>query len=130
MKNRTEIFVKSGSETRSRMSKAMTPPESLALERQLAWQPQAAPVSPAGRPPPTAALLTKERQLRTDQAARLAARRAEVAVQIETGVTLAVERIAGLRGILVHFAPAGASVGADLTESFRPELRAMFEEKR
>lgn len=124
---RQEIFVKSGSETRNRMSNAVTAPESLTLPQQLAWRPEQPP-APAGQLQATLPVLAQaDRKLRLEQATRLAARRADLAVQLETAIMLAARRLAELRGIRVYFPPDEEAKGKDLTEEFRPELRHMFQ---
>lgn len=126
MQKRTEIFVKSGSEIRTRLSKAMTPPEPLAMGTGFAWRPspEASPSQPLE--PAVVDMLQREQRLQAAQASALAAKRADMAADLERGTELAVRRIAGLRGILVHFPPTEPTAGPDLTEDFRAELRTMF----
>ena len=126
MKRRTEIFVKSGSEMRTRLSKALVPPEPLAMGTGLLWRPKAEVAAAKGPEPAVTAMLQREQTLRGAQAAVLVARRADMAADLERGTELAVRRIAGLRGIRVHFPPTEAPAGADLTEQFRAGLRQMF----
>lgn len=124
VEKRREIFVKSGSEIRTRMSKAMTPPQPLSLSQGLSWQPTGAGGAIA---PEVTGLLQREQRLRQAQAALLIAKRADLAVQIERGVELAVRRVAGLESIRLTVPPLQAAKGSDLTESLRPTLRQMFQ---
>lgn len=126
MERRAEIFVKSGSEMRTRLSNAMVPPEPLAMGPGLVWRASAA-AAPAGAvEPAVGAMQQREQRLRGAQAAVLAAKRADMAGDLERGVELAVRRLAGLRGIRVHFPPAEKAAGPDLTEELRGDLRQMF----
>jgi hypothetical protein len=127
MEKRREIFVKSGSENRTRMSKAMTPPEPLSLSQGLSWQPGGAPATSAAVSPDAVKLLQREQQRRQAQAALLIARRADLAIQIERGVELAVRRVAALEGIRLTIPPLEAAQGPDVTEALRPALRKMFQ---
>ncbi|MGE5531743.1 MAG: hypothetical protein ACM3VW_06495 [Bacteroidota bacterium] len=127
MEKRREIFVKSGSEIRTRMSKAMAPPEPLALSQGLSWQPAAAPAISAGLSPDAAKLLQREQRRREAQATLLIARRADLAAQIERGVELAVRRVAALESIRLTVPPMEAAQGPDVTEALRPALRTMFQ---
>lgn len=126
MKKRTENLIKSGSEIRSRLSKALTPPEPLAMGSGLTWLPRGESAPARALEPAVAEMLQREQRLRTAQATVLAAKRAEMAADLERGTELAVRRIAGLRGIRVHFPPIEPAAGPDLTEEFRAELRKMF----
>jgi hypothetical protein len=124
VEKRREIFVKSGSEIRTRMSNAMTPPEPMSLSQGLSWQPGGAGGAIA---PEVTGLLQREQRLRQAQKALLVAKRADLAVQIERGVELAVRRLAGLEGIRLTVPPLQAAEGSDMTESLRPAVRKMFQ---
>lgn len=127
MGTRAQILVKSGSETRTRMSKAMAPPERLAMGSQFAWEPEGGSGPDSSFGPATSDLGAREARLRGEQAARLVARRAAMARELETAVSLAVQRLAGRSGVTVRFPPSAGAKGPDLTEEFRPPLRAMFQ---
>ena len=127
MKSRAEIFVKSGSEMRSRMSKAITPPEPLPPIQGLQWRPERPVIAPGALQPATNALTQRDQQLRLAQAALLAAKRAEIAVRMEEGTERAVRRLAGVRGIRVSFPPTERRAGRDITDELRPALRTMFQ---
>jgi hypothetical protein len=126
MRKRAEIFVKSGSEMRTRLSNAMVKPEPLALVPSLTWRPGAPEQSARGLQPDVTGLAARDRQLRATQAALLAQKRAELAQRMEDGTESAVRRLAGLRGVAVSFPPSEPATGDDVTEEFRADLRAMF----
>jgi len=125
MEKRTEIFLKSGSESREQMSKEMawaTEEPSLAG---VYWQPSAylraedyrASLKPLRR---------AEERVRAAQAVRLAKARAHLSKQLWDATALAVLRIAGLQGWRIYFPPEEPARGQNLTEQIRPELRKMY----
>lgn len=123
--SRAQIFVKSGSELRSRMSNTLTPPDPLPPGEGATWRPAGG--LPASRFQPTLApMIEADRRVRLAQAARLAAIRADLGADIYRSTALAALRIAGVKGWRVHLPPEERQVGRDLTEQIRPELRGMF----
>jgi len=121
---RSEILVNSGSENRTGMSKALVSPEAPPAVAGVNWQPT---VNPAAAPPPDlAALSLADQRVRAEQAARLAATRADLARAIYQATALAVLRIAGVRHLEVYLPPEQPAAGRDLTEAFRPALRHVF----
>lgn len=125
MQKRTEIFLESGSETRTRMSKAMAASEPPAATAGYTWRPGVA-VAPGALQPTYGPLLQRDRELRLAQAARLAAARADLAATMFQATALAIKRISGLHHWEVRLPPEEEALGQDMTEQIRPELRALF----
>lgn len=125
MQERLQVFVKNGSETRARMSNAITPPSPLGAAESVSWQPTTVPPSAAFQPT-LRPLLEADRRTRMAQAARLAAARAELGAALFEATALAVQRIAGLHDWRVYLPPQEPATGQDMTERVRPELRRMF----
>jgi hypothetical protein len=125
MEKRTETALKSGSETRGRMSKALVAPETLALEASVTWRPEGLPATAQLQPtlPP---LLRADARTRENQAAALAAARAQLQTELYRSVALGVLRVAGTKNWQIHLPPDEPARGSDLTELVRPEVRALF----
>lgn len=126
MRKRSEISLKSGSETKSRMSNAITPPQPPSMQQQVTWSPQASVASAAALQPSVPALRDADRRLRLAQAARLAAQRARLGSEILEAVAVASQRLAGLQGMTLQFPPGEQAAGRDVTEQIRPQLRQMY----
>ncbi|MEN6642990.1 MAG: hypothetical protein ABFE08_11130 [Armatimonadia bacterium] len=126
MRKRLEISLKSGSETKSRMSNAITPPQAPPMQRQVAWSPQVSIASAAALRPSVPALAASDQRLRMAQAARLAAQRAKLGSEILEAVAVASQRLAGLQGMTLSFPPGERAAGRDVTEQIRPQLRQMY----
>lgn len=123
--NRAQISIKSGSELRSRMSNTLTPPDPLPPGEGATWRPTSE-LSTSRFEPTLAPLIEADRRVRLAQAARLAAIRADLGADIFRATALAVLRSAGLKGWQIYLPPEERTVGRDLTEQIRPELKRMF----
>lgn len=126
MRKRLEISVKSGSETKTRMSNAMTPPQLPPMQQQVTWSPQVSVASAAALQPSVPALTASDRRLRLGQAASLAEQRARLGAEILEAVAVAAQRIASLQGMSLTFPPGERAAGSDVTEQIRPQLRQMY----
>ncbi|MBU0607690.1 MAG: hypothetical protein KKI08_07365 [Armatimonadetes bacterium] len=125
MQKRMEIRLKSGSETKNRMSNTLMPPEPVRLEPGVAWQP-GQPPEPFARESSTRSVAAADRQTREAQMARLAAARSHLQAQMYEAVALAVLRSAGIRGWDLRLPPDEPAEGPDLTERVRPDIRRVF----
>ncbi len=125
MQKRMEIRLKSGSETKNRMSKTLTPPQPLGLEPGVPWQPAPA-AEPHTAKSSAQSLVAADRQTREAQIARLTAARSHLQAQLYDAVALAVLRSAGIHGWDLRLPPDDPAEGPDLTERVRPEIRRVF----
>lgn len=125
MEKRTEIFLKSGSESRAQMSKEMAWATEEPGFAGAYWQPSVA-FQPENYQASIQPLQRAEQRVRAAQADRLARARARLSKQLWEATALAVLRIAGLQGWRIYFPPEEPARGRNLTEQIRPELRRMY----
>lgn len=122
-KERTETITKSGSKTRTEMSKTVTAPSLPPAVGPLVWRPPANQALPDWPRPVTEG---REAVRRSQQAAVLLRERGRIAAQVEQATRVDLLGLAALEGIRLVFPPMQEATGPNLTEKLRPALRGLY----